>query len=163
MKKAYLSLGSNMGERRAHLDQALMLLEAPRLQVTRISSCYETEPQGVRDQPWFLNVVTEVETTLFPRMLLNHVLAIERRMGRRRTGLKGPRNIDIDILLYGNFIVHTPSLEIPHPRMTGRRFVLAPLAELAPELRHPRTKKTMRELLAAVQGQVVRRLDPPPC
>lgn len=158
MKLVYLSLGSNIGERRKNIEDALALLESPRLHVTRLSRWYETEPREVLDQPWFLNVVAEAETTLFPRMLLDRVLGVERKLGRRRDPRrpKGPRMIDIDILLYANSVVKAPGLEIPHPRMAERRFVLEPLADLAPELRHPVLRKTVAELLRGVQGQAVK-------
>jgi 2-amino-4-hydroxy-6-hydroxymethyldihydropteridine diphosphokinase len=110
------------------------------------------------DQPWFLNQVIEAETTLFPRQLLARLLRIEREMGRVRTAPGGPRTIDLDILLFGNAVVHAAGLEIPHPRMAERRFVLEPLAELAPDLRPPRGRRTVREMLAEVKNQTVRRL-----
>ncbi|MFN7923947.1 MAG: 2-amino-4-hydroxy-6-hydroxymethyldihydropteridine diphosphokinase [Bryobacteraceae bacterium] len=158
MKRVYLSLGSNIGERGANIEAALEKLESPRLHITRISRWYETEPQDMRDQPWFLNIVAEAETTLFPRMLLRRMLDVERKLGRRRdlNKPKGPRTIDIDILLYGSAVVKAPELDIPHPRMADRRFVLAPLADLAPDLRHPVLRKTVAELLQAVRGQEVK-------
>jgi 2-amino-4-hydroxy-6-hydroxymethyldihydropteridine diphosphokinase len=113
----------------------------------------------MRNQPWFLNLVVKVETQLFPMQLLSAIGRIERDMGRKRAVAKGPRNIDIDILFYGNFVVQTANLQIPHPRLTERRFVLEPLAEIAPELRHPLSRKTIRELLAGLASQVVRRLE----
>jgi 2-amino-4-hydroxy-6-hydroxymethyldihydropteridine diphosphokinase len=109
------------------------------------------------DQPWFLNQVIETETTLFPRQLLARLLMIEREMGRMRVTPKGPRTIDLDILLFGNAVVHAAGLEIPHPRLSERRFVLEPLAELIPDLRPPRGRRTVREMLAVVMDQPVRR------
>lgn len=159
MKKAYLSLGSNVGDREQHLRSAIELLERELLRVTRRSAVYETEPRDFRSQPWFLNAVVEVETTLFPMQLLHRVLKIEKEMGRKRTIAKGPRSIDIDILLYGNSVISTSSLTVPHPRMEERRFVLEPLAELAPDLRHPVHRKTIRELMAATAGQTARRTE----
>jgi 2-amino-4-hydroxy-6-hydroxymethyldihydropteridine diphosphokinase len=106
------------------------------------------------DQPWFLNQVIEVETDLAPVELFQHIQKVEREMGRVRAELNGPRLIDIDILLYGDQQVSAPGLEIPHPRMSERRFVLEPLAELAPAVRHPLTGKTAREMLALVKDQV---------
>jgi len=155
----YLSLGSNLGDREAHLRDALARLEAADVHVVRRSSVYETEPQDVRDQPWFLNLVLEAETPLFPLQLLARIQAIEHGLGRRRTTPQGPRTIDIDILLYGTFVIHTRQLEVPHPRLQQRRFVLEPLAEIAPNLRHPVIGLTAREMLAAVEPQAVRRLD----
>jgi 2-amino-4-hydroxy-6-hydroxymethyldihydropteridine diphosphokinase len=159
VKTAYLSLGSNLGDRAACIERALELLSGPDLKIVRRSALYETEPRDVKAQPWFLNIAAEVETRLFPRQLLARVEKIEKELGRKRIVVKGPRTIDIDILLFGRFVVNTPDLVIPHPRMHERRFVLEPLAELAPELRHPVTKKTIRELLASVKDQVVRRLE----
>jgi 2-amino-4-hydroxy-6-hydroxymethyldihydropteridine diphosphokinase len=153
MKIAYLGLGTNLGDRQANLDDAIRRLTNDRVRVTRQSSIWETEPRDVLDQPWFLNQVVEVETDLFPRQLFQHIQRIEREMGRVRRTPKGPRLIDVDILLYGNAVVKSPELEIPHPRMIERRFVLAPLAELAPDLRHPVLKRTMQELLAEIAGQ----------
>src|ERR1700676_4113 len=153
MKIAYLGLGANLGDRPANLADAVILLTSQRLQVKRQSSIWETEPRDVLDQPWFLNQVIEIETDLFPRQLFQRIQRIEREMGRLRRTPKGPRLIDIDILLYGNAVVKSAELEIPHPRMAERRFVLAPLAELAPGLRHPVLKRTVWELLAEVAGQ----------
>lgn len=161
MKTVYLSLGSNLGDRSGRLREALRLLELEGLRVQRISPVYETEPQDFKDQPWFLNLVAEVETELFPRQILAKIQAVERKLGRRRDKPKGPRAIDIDVLLYGSMILRMPELTVPHPRMSERRFVLQPLADLAPELRHPVTGKTVREMLAGIRGQVVRRVDTP--
>jgi 2-amino-4-hydroxy-6-hydroxymethyldihydropteridine diphosphokinase len=158
LKTVYLGLGSNLGDRAAHLSRARALLEAPDVALRRASSICETEPRDVPGQPWFLNQVVEVQTTLFPRQLLARTQKIEREMGRQRTVDKGPRVIDIDILLYGESTVRTEALQIPHPRMADRRFVLEPLAELAPDLRHPVARKTIREMLARVADQKVRRL-----
>jgi 2-amino-4-hydroxy-6-hydroxymethyldihydropteridine diphosphokinase len=157
----YLSLGSNLGDREANLRQARERFNASELHLLRESSIYETEPRDVPDQPWFLNQVVEVETSLLARELLQRLQSIESEMGRRRTAPKGPRLIDLDILLAGNAVVNTPDLEIPHPRLAERRFVLEPLAELSPELRHPRTGQTVREMLTRVTGQTVSRYSPP--
>jgi len=156
VKTVYLSLGSNVGGREANLEAALARLPAPDLRVLRASPVYETEPVGYTAQGWFLNLVVEAETTLSPARLLSRIGKIERALGRVRTVAKGPRTIDIDILLYGNAVVRTAALEIPHPRMAERRFVLAPLADLAPDLRHPVTRRTVREMLDAAPAQTVR-------
>jgi 2-amino-4-hydroxy-6-hydroxymethyldihydropteridine diphosphokinase len=158
LKRVYLSLGTNLGDREASLREALAQLGAAGIRILRVSSLYETEPRDVPDQPWFLNAVVEAETKLFPKMLLARTQGIEQAMGRKKTRPKGPRTIDTDILLYGNSVIDTETLVIPHPRMHERRFVLEPLAELAPELRHPATRRTVREMLAGVQDQGVRRL-----
>lgn len=158
MKTVYLSIGSNLGDRAAHLAAAVEALNAPGLTVLRASPIYETEPRDLPNQPWFLNQVLEATTSLFPRQLLLRTQKIERDLGRKSGIPKGPRVIDIDILLYGNSIIHTDALEVPHPRMAERRFVLEPLAELAPDLRHPKTLRTIRELLSAVTTQKVRHI-----
>jgi len=156
MKTAYLSLGSNLDDRQGNLRRALELLASPEIRIRRTSSLYETEPQDLRNQPWFLNLVVEIETTLFPIQLLSRTQKIERELGRQRAVPKGPRTIDIDIVLFGNFVIETPQLQVPHPRMPARRFVLEPLAELAPELRHPVTRRTIREMLTVTPGQAVK-------
>lgn len=156
MKTVYIALGSNLGDRGAHLAMARESLAGDDLRILRASAIYETEPSDIPNQPWFLNQVIEAETTLFPRQLLSRLQKIEREMGRKRIVSKGPRVIDLDIILFGNSVIQTSGLEIPHPRMTERRFVLEPLAELAPDLRHPVLRQTIRELLAKVSNQQVR-------
>ncbi len=158
MKIVYIALGSNLGDRAENLRAAREQVEASDLRVLRESSIYETAPRDVEDQPWFLNQVIECETDLFPRQLLARLQKIEQEMGRKRRIAKGPREIDLDILLFGNAVVKAPDLEIPHPRMLERRFVLEPLAELAPDKRHPGTRRTMREFLARVANQAVRKI-----
>jgi 2-amino-4-hydroxy-6-hydroxymethyldihydropteridine diphosphokinase len=158
MKRVYLSLGSNIGDREANLRAAVERLAAPDLRVLRQSPIYETEPAGYTDQRWFLNMVVEAETALFPPQLLARTSGIERALGRKRTMPNGPRTIDIDILLFADTVVLTARLEIPHPRMSQRRFVLAPLADLAPDLRHPLTHQTVRQMLEAAPAQTVRLL-----
>jgi 2-amino-4-hydroxy-6-hydroxymethyldihydropteridine diphosphokinase len=147
MVSVYLSLGSNMGDRAAQIARALEELGKHAVRVTRRSSLYETEPVELRDQPWFLNLAVEAETDLRPAELLAAAREIERSLGRERRVPKGPRVIDIDILFYDDVVIRTPELEIPHPRISARRFVLAPLAEIAPNLLHPLRKKTVAELL----------------
>lgn len=144
-KTVYLSLGSNLGDREANLRAAIQNLEELG-HVTATSSFYETEPVDVKDQPWFLNCAVKLETELMPKQLLKAVLALEERMGRRRMQLKGPRTIDLDIVLFGNSVIESKELVVPHPRMHERRFVLEPMTEIAVDVRHPGLKKTMREL-----------------
>jgi 2-amino-4-hydroxy-6-hydroxymethyldihydropteridine diphosphokinase len=158
MKTVYLGLGSNVGDREKNLAAAIEQLADPGFRVTRVSSTFETEPIDFTAQRWFLNLVVEAETDLFPMQLLSRTLKIERSLGRVRTVKNGPRTIDIDILLYGKTVIHSASLEVPHPRMAERRFVLAPLAELAPDLRHPLTHRSIREMLDASPAQKVRRI-----
>jgi 2-amino-4-hydroxy-6-hydroxymethyldihydropteridine diphosphokinase len=132
------------------------LLRERGVEIARASRVYETEPQDVREQPWFLNMVVEAQTRLLPIQLLHEIQRVERRLGRRRVVAKGPRTIDIDILLFGRSVVSSEKLQIPHPRMAARRFVLEPLAELAPDLRHPATRESVAEMLERVRGQAVR-------
>ena len=158
-KIAYLSLGSNLGDRAAHLQTAISRLDALG-KVIAVSSIYETEPVELTAQPWFLNCVVVLDTEKMPRQLLAGVLDVEQQMGRRRVQKKGPRTIDIDILLFGNSVIDTKGLTIPHPALHERRFVLEPLAEVAPDIRHPALKRTMRELRDALPPgqQAVRRI-----
>ena len=128
MKRIYLSLGSNIGDREANLRKAVERLESLDVHVLRASRIYETEPVDYVDQAWFLNQVVEAETALFPMQLLTRIARVERELGRTRTVPKGPRTLDIDILFYGEAVVRTARLEIPHPRIAQRRFVLAPLS-----------------------------------
>jgi 2-amino-4-hydroxy-6-hydroxymethyldihydropteridine diphosphokinase len=157
-KTVYLGLGSNIGDREEHLRRAVEQLQGPDLRIVRLSPLYETEPVEYTQQPWFVNQVAEAETELFPMQLLARAARLERVMGRVRGIPKGPRVIDIDILFFGRAVVRTARLEIPHPRIAERRFVLAPLADLAADLRHPVTRKTIREMLEAAPAHKVHRL-----
>jgi len=142
----YLSLGSNVGDREAQLREAVRRLGSLG-RVQSLSSIYETEPVEFTAQPLFLNCVVALETSSTPAHLIEQLLAIEQAMGRERIQKKGPRAIDLDILLMGSEVVNTPDLTIPHPAMEKRRFVLQPLAEIAPQARHPLSGKSVRELL----------------
>jgi 2-amino-4-hydroxy-6-hydroxymethyldihydropteridine diphosphokinase len=157
-KVVYLSLGSNLGDREANLRLAIEKLKTIG-DPTLVSSFYETEPVELALQPWFLNCAVKLDTEKMPRQLMAATLALEQELGRQRKQQKGPRTIDIDILLFGSSVVKLPSLTIPHPKMHQRRFVLEPLAEIAPEVRHPVFKRTIRELRDALPaGQAVKRI-----
>ena len=147
--KVYLALGSNLGNREDNLDMALKLL-GQRMKVVKVSSIYDTEPVGKTDQPRFLNLVCEVSTRLTPEGLLALAKGIEFKMGRHSKSGE-PRTIDVDILLYGDKVLKTEDLEIPHPKMGERLFVLVPLAEIAPDIIHPVTKKKIKEMNTAVK------------
>jgi 2-amino-4-hydroxy-6-hydroxymethyldihydropteridine diphosphokinase len=149
MVTVYLGLGSNMGDREDNLDRALALL-SQRLRVGKVSSVYDTEPIGNINQPRFLNLVCQVYTGLAPTELLTLAKGIESKLGRTFHKSNDPRPIDIDILFYDDQVMETPELVIPHPRLTERAFVLVPLVEIAPELVHPITGKTIKELLKQV-------------
>lgn len=145
---SYLGLGSNIGDRQANIIEAIKRLNAiPGIVIVNRSSIYETEPIGYKDQGWFINAVIGAKTSLSPRNLLDVCLRIEGEMGRIRRTEKGPREIDIDILLYGDLAVDEAGLKIPHPFMHVRRFVLVPLLEIAPDLCHPILKKSVKALL----------------
>jgi 2-amino-4-hydroxy-6-hydroxymethyldihydropteridine diphosphokinase len=156
LKRIYLSLGSNIGDREENLRKAIEELASQDMRVLHTSRIYETEPVDYVNQAWFLNQVVEAETALFPMQLLTRISRVERELGRRRTVRKGPRTIDIDILFYGTAVVETARLEIPHPRIAERRFVLVPLADLAPDLRHPVSHRTVRQMLESAPPAVVR-------
>ncbi len=149
----YLSLGSNLSDRAAHIERALARLAEENVRVVKRSSFYETEPVEFLAQGWFLNIAVEAETELMPRQLLRVIRNIERELGRKRIVKSGPRTIDIDILFFGTSIMNAADLQVPHSRMTERRFVLVPMAEIAPALRHPVLRLTMAELLAGTKDR----------
>ncbi len=156
MTEAFVALGANLGNRAASLERALRGI-ASFSEIVRVSSVYETEPVGLADQPTFLNAVAQISTGLNARQLLTNLLEIEQSLGRERSVRNGPRMIDLDLLLYGSSVISEPGLEVPHPRLNQRRFVLAPLAEIAPKLVHPVLGVTMVNLLSQLpEGEWVR-------
>ncbi len=156
---AYLSIGSNVGDRLENLRQACRRLESAGMRLRALSSVYETEPVDGAEQDWFLNCAAAIETGLDPLELLGKVHAIEKDLGRVRERPKGPRTIDIDILLYGDSTLSGEDLTLPHPRMLGRRFVLEPLREIAPTLRVPPANRTVDELVRELKDPAqVRRI-----
>jgi 2-amino-4-hydroxy-6-hydroxymethyldihydropteridine diphosphokinase len=158
----YIAMGSNVGDRAAALTHAVGEMKRAGVRVLRQSSLYATQPVGGPPQAWFLNAVVEAETDLMPLQLLHALQKIERALGRRRIVASGPRTLDLDLLFYGESTIRSRELHVPHPRLTLRRFVLAPLAELAPALSHPQLHKTVAELLAETpDSSEVRRWRPP--
>jgi 2-amino-4-hydroxy-6-hydroxymethyldihydropteridine diphosphokinase len=156
----YLSLGSNVGDREKNLRAAIAALGDAEVKVTKVSAFYETEPVDLREQPWFLNCAVEGVTEVPAPELLRRLREIETRMGSKKLVDKGPRLIDLDILLYGQETTNAPELQVPHPRMHLRRFVLVPLAEIAPNVLHPGLKKTAHELLEETNDRsIVRKVD----
>ncbi len=149
--QVYLALGTNLGDRAANLCAAISAL-APQVKVQAVSRVYETPPWGVLDQPAFLNQVLAGETPLAPQELLQHLKELEERLGRQPGVRYGPRLIDLDILFYDDLVLHVPGLDIPHPRLVERAFVLVPLADLAPDLRHPGSGRTIRDILQQVDA-----------
>jgi 2-amino-4-hydroxy-6-hydroxymethyldihydropteridine diphosphokinase len=147
MPTIYLSLGSNIGDRQANIRAAIVALPSASILVNKVSSLYETEPVDFLDQPWFLNCAVETESSLEPHALLQALHAIETQLGSKKDFAKGPRKLDLDVLLYGAETIATPDLQVPHPRMLQRRFVLTPLAEIAPNLQHPSWPATAAVLL----------------
>lgn len=154
MAIVYIALGSNLGDRARHMREALQRLE-PGVVVEALSPIYETEPQYVREQPAFCNAVVRVRTDLSPEKLLAHLKSVEEAVGRTKTFRNGPRVIDLDIVLYDDQQMDSPSLTIPHPRMHERAFVLAPLTDIAPDLVHPRLRLTMRYLFKKISSRGV--------
>ncbi|GAB4405766.1 MAG: 2-amino-4-hydroxy-6-hydroxymethyldihydropteridine diphosphokinase [Thermodesulfovibrionales bacterium] len=148
MAIAYIGVGSNLGNREDNCLKAIKLLSDKGITVRKQSSLYETEPWGVKDQPWFINTVIEIETAIEPEELLQMLKEVERDIGRVDTYRWGPRVIDLDILLYNDLVMDTPHLKIPHPLIHERDFVLRPLSEIAPDKTHPVLKKTIKELLS---------------
>jgi 2-amino-4-hydroxy-6-hydroxymethyldihydropteridine diphosphokinase len=161
--KAYLSLGSNLGDRKANIEQAIAALEDGNLRTGKVSSFYETEPVGFKHQPWYLNVALEIETTLSPLELLERCKGIEQSMGRVKPFADAPRIVDLDILLYGDRIISAERLNLPHPRLAERNFVLEPLAEIAPGLIHPVLGRSIQALLeTSFDTSIVRRYGDQP-
>jgi len=158
MTTVYIALGTNVGDREHNLRKAVRLLAQAGLCIARISSIYETEPVDYVDQPWFLNAVVEARTDFPARDLLHQLRGIESAMGSKKAFAKGPRLMDLDILLYGDDTITTPELQVPHPRMLQRRFVLVPLAEIAPNLRHPSWPAAASQTLACLKDPSVVRL-----
>ena len=158
MKRIYLSLGSNRGDRTGTIRNAIELLQHSGVEEVRVSSFYRTQPVGFTAQAWFINCVAEIQTDLMPMRLLDTCKAVERALGRRPGVAKGPRPIDIDILFYEDLLIRSPHLTVPHPRLAERRFVLVPLKELAPHLRHPVSGLSVLEMLHDSQdhSQVVK-------
>lgn len=160
--RVILGLGSNIGDREEQLHHAVASLRQCGIAVLRSASLYLTEPRDFVDQPWFLNTVAEVETDLAPGKLLEQCLSIEREAGRMRDQSRGPRPIDIDILFYGDQQIHTADLVVPHPRYADRRFVLVPLAELAPDFQDPVRNLTIQQLIEQCPDPGEVRLYAPP-
>ena len=150
MAIAYINIGSNLGDRKENCQQAIKLIEKNSIAVKKQSRMYETEPWGVKDQPKFINIAIEAETDKKPEELLRILKEIEKEFGRTETVKWGPRVIDLDILFYDDLILKTPDLEIPHPLLHEREFVLKPLCEIAPDKKHPVTGKTVKEMAASL-------------
>ena len=159
--RVYLALGSNLGVRESYLRSGIRGLERRGVEILRVASLYATEPREVLDQPWFLNTAAEANTELTPNKLLTACLEVEHENQRTRDRAKGPRTLDIDIIFYGNEIIRNTSLTIPHPSFSMRRFVLAPLAEIAPDFVDPTSGKTVAQLLAVCPDRAEVRLVGP--
>lgn len=157
MARVFIGLGSNLGDRESNLRAAVVALEdAPDVCVQRVSRFIETLPEGGPPQSSYLNAAAELRTELTPRRLLDLLLTVEARQGRVRTERWGPRTLDLDLLLYGDEVVNEPDLRVPHPRMADRTFVLQPLADIAPDVRHPVLEKTIRQLLQELAASAPR-------
>ncbi|MCT4563941.1 MAG: 2-amino-4-hydroxy-6-hydroxymethyldihydropteridine diphosphokinase [Maledivibacter sp.] len=158
MHKAYLGLGSNIGEKKENIDSAVdMLKQHKSIEVKNISSYYETEPVGYEDQDWFVNVVVEIETNLEPYQLLEFCGSIEEKLKRKRIIRWGPRTIDVDILVYEGFTSQDERLTLPHPRMTERAFVMVPLYEIAPNI--DINNENIKQILKNLEGEEIRKID----
>lgn len=160
VSRILLGLGTNLGDRRQNLRRAIAGLK-DRVTVTAVSPVYETEPWGIKEQPPYLNICLAGTTALTPHAFLEFAKTLESRMGRRPTVRWGPRLIDIDLLFYDDLVLQDDTLTVPHPRLTERAFVLAPLADIAPDLVHPQTGQTVADMLAAVDTTTARRLPQP--
>lgn len=153
-ERVFLGLGSNRGDRQTQIECAIQAIsQLPSTTLAASASLYESEPVGVEEQPRFLNTALEIQTEIDPKGLLASLKGIEEELGRQQGARWGPREIDLDILLYGDRIIQDAQLEIPHPEMHHRRFVLVPLAEIAPELHHPRLNQTIRHLLQSLEDE----------
>ncbi|MBI5195381.1 MAG: 2-amino-4-hydroxy-6-hydroxymethyldihydropteridine diphosphokinase [Nitrospirae bacterium] len=155
MPVTYLSIGSNLGRRQENCERAVSLLAENGIKILKCSSMIETKPWGIKDQPDFINMAVEAETSLKPEELLKAIKKIENEMGRHKSVRWGPRPIDVDILFYDDLIIKTPELEIPHPLIHERYFVLNPLAEIAPEKVHPVLKKSIKTLWLELSGTII--------
>ncbi len=160
LSTAYISIGSNLGDRLEYTREAIRKLKQSKgIEIRKASSVYETQPTEYKDQPWFLNMVLEFETPLEPLNLLELLLGIENQMGRERNRKWGPRNIDLDLLLHDELVINSDKLTLPHPRMHQRRFVLVPLAEIAPKVVHPSLKKSVERLLEELSTDSISEKD----
>jgi len=156
MNKVYIGIGSNLGDREKNIKEAISLINAySSINVVKISSIYETEPVGFKEQNWFLNLVIEVETTFLPQELLAILKQVEAKLGKKIERKWGPRTIDLDILLFNDIILELPDLQIPHKLMHKRTFVLVPFAQIAPNVKHPVLNKTIQELLGLVRDNSI--------